>query len=260
MSPGRPVILVLELWHSFLQPCGGKRKELILRIAQSDSEVLKAVDKVTFASLLSDLGQDTKSHFESLWVTLSHFESLWVTLSHFLFGKPKQGLTNGALSPNFSEKIGGQSVQEKQTFLRLIWTFSVKATEKSQNSPERALSPVCKTPFRFPRFLVSFPKLRLNNEPTLEQAFVNFTNLWLAILSWFSGKKKAHKHKSFWPVTPPVTGGSPDREARGQSFTCYPRSPRNINLFVRIPDREDRWPGPPEKVLCAKVLCAFSAP
>ena len=75
-----------------------------------------------------------------------------------------------------------------------------------------------------------------------------------------SGKKKAHKHKSFWPVTPPVTGGSPDREARGQSFMCYPRNPRNINLFVRIPDREDRWPGRPEKVLCAKLLCAFSAP
>ena len=55
-----------------------------------------------------------------------------------------------------------------------------------------------------------------------------------------SGKKKAHKHKSFWPVTPPVTGGSTDREARRQSFMCYPRNPRNINLFVRIPDREDR--------------------
>ena len=74
------------------------------------------------------------------------------------------------------------------------------------------------------------------------------------------GKKKAHKHKSFWPVTPPVTGDSPDREARGQSFMYYPRNPRNINLFVRIPDREDRWPGRPEKNLCAQVLCAFSAP
>ena len=74
-----------------------------------------------------------------------------------------------------------------------------------------------------------------------------------------SGKKKAHKHKSFWPVTPPVTGGAPDREARDQSFMCYPRNPRNINLCVRIPDREDRWPGRPEKVLCAKVLCAFSS-
>ena len=76
----------------------------------------------------------------------------------------------------------------------------------------------------------------------------------------FSGKKKARKHKSFWPVTRPVTGGSPDREARGLSFMCYPRNPRNINLFVRIPDREDRWPGRPVKVLYAKVLCAFSAP
>ena len=41
-------------------------------------------------------------------------------------------------------------------------------------------------------------------------------------------------------VTPLVTGGSPDREARGQSFMYYLRNPRNINLFVRIPDREDR--------------------
>ena len=55
-----------------------------------------------------------------------------------------------------------------------------------------------------------------------------------------SGKKKAHKHKSFWPVTPPVTGGSPDREARGQSFMCYPRNPRNINLFC-----PDTRPGRP---------------
>ena len=34
----------------------------------------------------------------------------------------------------------------------------------------------------------------------------------------YSGQKKAHKHKCFWPVTPPVTTGSPDREARGQSL------------------------------------------
>ena len=79
-------------------------------------------------------------------------------------------------------------------------------------------------------------------------------------VNFLSGKKKAHKHKSFWPVTPPVTGGSPDREARGQSFMYYPRNPRNINLFVRIPDREDRWPRWPDRVLCAKVLRAFSAP
>ena len=49
-----------------------------------------------------------------------------------------------------------------------------------------------------------------------------------------------YKHKSFWPVTPLVPGGSPDWEARGQSLMYDPRNPRNINLFVRIPDREDR--------------------
>ena len=42
------------------------------------------------------------------------------------------------------------------------------------------------------------------------------------------GDKKAHKHKSFWPVTSLVRGESPSR-----------------------------WP---DKVLCAKVLYAFSAP
>ena len=53
---------------------------------------------------------------------------------------------------------------------------------------------------------------------------------------------------------------NPDREARVQSFMCYPRNPKNIHLFVRIPDWEDQWPGRLDKVLCAKVLCAFSAP
>ena len=77
----------------------------------------------------------------------------------------------------------------------------------------------------------SRPKVHLNLCKTWENK---------SLLAPISGKKKAHKHKSFWPVTPPVTRGSPDREARGQSFMCYPRNPRNINLFVRIPDREDR--------------------
>ena len=67
--------------------------------------------------------------------------------------------------------------------------------------------------------------------------FLNFSG------GCFSGKRKAHKHKSFWPVTPPVTGGSPDQEARGQSFMCYPRNPRNISLFLRIPE-DTRQGGP----------------
>ena len=40
-----------------------------------------------------------------------------------------------------------------------------------------------------------------------------------------SGKKKAHKHKSFWPVTPPVTGGSPDREP-GVKVLCIILGPK----------------------------------
>ena len=77
---------------------------------------------------------------------------------------------------------------------------------------------------------------------------------------WESGKKKAHKHKSFWPVTLPVTGGSPDREARGESFMHYPRNPRNINLFVRIPDREDPWPGDRKKFYVQKFYVPFLLP
>ena len=63
-----------------------------------------------------------------------------------------------------------------------------------------------------------------------------------------------------WPgVSRPV--------ARGQKFMCCVRNPRNINIFVRapgredrVPSREDRWPGWPRNCLCAKCLCAFSGP
>ena len=76
-----------------------------------------------------------------------------------------------------------------------------------------------------------------------------------------SGRKKAHKHKkSFWPVTVRWGEEVSGRVSRGQRFMCYLRNPRNINLFVQVPDREDRWPGWPDRVLCAKVLWAFSAP
>ena len=73
-----------------------------------------------------------------------------------------------------------------------------------------------------------------------------------------SGKKKAHKHKSFWPVTLSVTRGSPDRETRGQSFMYYPRNPRNINLFIRIPDREGPVTGATGKsFMCRSFMCLF---
>ena len=42
-------------------------------------------------------------------------------------------------------------------------------------------------------------------------------------------KKKTHKHKSFWPVTPLVRGQSPGRER----LICYPRTPRNSGTCKR---------------------------
>ena len=36
-----------------------------------------------------------------------------------------------------------------------------------------------------------------------------FQVFWCIFYIQKSGKKKAHKHKSFWPVTPPVTGVLP---------------------------------------------------
>ena len=70
-----------------------------------------------------------------------------------------------------------------------------------------------------------------------------------------SGKKKAHKHKSFWPVTPPVAGGSPDREAGGSNFYVLSSEPKEHKSFC-----PDTRPGGPvtrptgKRVLCAKVL------
>ena len=80
-----------------------------------------------------------------------------------------------------------------------------------------------------------------------------------------SGKEKAHKHKQFGPVTACLGeggGGSPDRVARGQMVMCCVRNPRNINILVRVPGREDRWPGWSRiYCLCEKVfMCAFSGP
>ena len=64
-----------------------------------------------------------------------------------------------------------------------------------------------------------------------------------------SGKEKAHKHQQIIPVTARVAGGVPTGwpgvsrpVARGQKFMCCVRNPRNINIFVRVPGREDRVP------------------
>ena len=88
-----------------------------------------------------------------------------------------------------------------------------------------------------------------------------------AYLGWaaiHSGKENAHKHKQIFPVTARVGGGSPDQVARarvsrpvarGQKFMCCVRNPRNINIFVRVPGREDR-----DIVYVPNVYVPFPAP
>ena len=62
-----------------------------------------------------------------------------------------------------------------------------------------------------------------------------------------------------------VGGGSPDREARGQKFMCCVRNPRNINIFVRVPGREESGSRPGGSVtgvteklfMCQMFMCLF---
>ena len=89
-----------------------------------------------------------------------------------------------------------------------------------------------------------------------------------------SGKEKAHKHKQIFPVTARAGGGSPDRVgggvvsrpvARGQKFMCCVRNPRNINVFVRVPGREESGSRPGGSVtevtkklfMCQMFMCLF---
>ena len=61
----------------------------------------------------------------------------------------------------------------------------------------------------------------------------------------------------------PGWGGSPDQVARGQMFMCCVWKPRNINIFVWVLGREDRWPGgsvtgATEKLfMCQMFICLF---
>ena len=93
------------------------------------------------------------------------------------------------------------------------------------------------------------------------------------ILKKPSGKEKAHKHKQISPVTARAGGGSPDRAgrgvsrpvARGQKFMCCARNPRNINVFVRVPGREESGSRPGGSVtgvteklfICQMFMCLF---
>ena len=83
--------------------------------------------------------------------------------------------------------------------------------------------------------------------------------------SSFIRKKKAHKHKSVWPVQ------SPGQVARSQRFTYYPWNPRNIKMFLpghvagKTGDSDDRtefysWTEdpPPKTPTQIKTVCTNS--
>ena len=71
--------------------------------------------------------------------------------------------------------------------------------------------------------------------------------------------KKAHQHKSFWPSDPSGEGAVSRSGGQGPktyALSSARRNPRNIFFCFHLPDREDRWPGWPNRVLCAKLLCS----
>ena len=77
-------------------------------------------------------------------------------------------------------------------------------------------------------------------------------------------KEKAHKHKQILPVTARVGGGGglptgwpgvSRPVARGQKFMCCVRNPRNINIFVRVPGREDLGTRPGGSVTVRESVC-----
>ena len=97
-----------------------------------------------------------------------------------------------------------------------------------------------------------------------------------------SGKEKAHKHKQIFPVTarvgvsrsggggglPTGWGGVSRPVARGQKFMCCVRNPRNINVFVRVPGREESGSRPGGSVtgvteklfMCQMFMCLLFRP
>ena len=108
-------------------------------------------------------------------------QAISLAIASKLLGKSKGGLTNGGLSPKFSEKIGGKSFLENRAFSGqigpisgLVGAFSGPIGTNSsaphsrgggRNSPERALfgpigpfrakPPFAKPPFGFPRNYVA---------------------------------------------------------------------------------------------------------
>ena len=67
-----------------------------------------------------------------------------------------------------------------------------------------------------------------------------------------SGKKKAHKHKYFWPVTPPASGGVSRPGGQGSKFYVLSSEPKEHKSFC--PDTRQGGPvtGATEKSFMCK--------
>ena len=91
----------------------------------------------------------------------------------------------------------------------------------------------------------------------------------MTVVFWYdSGKQKAHKHKENFPVTARVGGVSwPGFFTGGQGSKVHVlcAEPRNINIFVRVPGREESGSRPGGSVtgvteklfMCQMFMCLF---
>ena len=144
-------------------------------------------------------------------------------------------------------------------FLSTALLLNEVSEKKSRNS---------KLSFRtFPRNLLrNLPRNPLRNFPCFPAWQVEKSS------PKISGKEKAHKHKQIFSVTARVGGvfrpggrGSPDRWSGVKSLCAVWRNPRNINVFVRVPGREEsgfpagrKVTGVTEKLfMCQMFMCLF---
>ena len=80
------------------------------------------------------------------------------------------------------------------------------------------------------------------------------------LVSKHSGKDRAHKHKSIWPVTVRWGGKSPGQVSRGQRFVCHLRNPRNINLLSGYPTGKTGHRGDRTEFYVPKFYVPFLLP
>ena len=74
----------------------------------------------------------------------------------------------------------------------------------------------------------------------------------------YSGKKKAHKHESFWPVTPPVTGGVSRPGGQGSKFYVLSSEPKEHRSFCPDTRPGGLVTGASGKCfMCKSCMCLF---